>query len=84
MAKKGTPFIVWDGDVKVACPKCGDGHQIDVQALIYTRITLNGTDTAQSGDGSEEYTSDHNAICRACGHEGLWGDFSDYVETEEG
>ena len=39
----------------VCCPNCGRDDQLDVAALVFVRLTPDGTDVDDAVDGSHEW-----------------------------
>lgn len=48
------------------CPKCGRTDSLDIAALVWVRLTPDGTDAAQSHDGSHEWDDNSACLCNAC------------------
>ncbi len=59
----------------MACPKCGDEDHIDVAAVVWVRLTDDGTDLDAPKDGSHEWDDNSEAQCVACDYSGKVRDF---------
>ena len=57
------------------CPECGSYGPFEVVVSMRILLYDNGTDDAE--DGATEYGDDAPAMCRACQHEGVLGDFDE-------
>ncbi len=62
------------------CPKCGDAHHIDIEARLWIRVCLDGTDADASHNGDHEYTPRSAALCSSCWHCGTVREFSPLAE----
>jgi hypothetical protein len=56
------------------CPSCKYDNALDIQAIVWVRLTPNGTDADLPEDGSHEWDNASAARCSACGWEGTAGD----------
>jgi hypothetical protein len=63
----------------LSCPAC-NGTDIDVQALVWVRLTEDGTDADASHDSSHHWDKDCRFICRDCARQGLVSE----LKEEEG
>lgn len=52
------------------CPKCKSSDSLDIQALVWIRLTEDGTDADASGDGSHHWEDGSSCVCRNCGWKG--------------
>jgi hypothetical protein len=59
----------------MACPKCGSDEYIDVAAVVWVRLTEDGTDADQPDNGNHEWDDDSRCTCGKCGHNGTVRDF---------
>jgi hypothetical protein len=64
-----------DNQFDMKCPRCWSSSSIDVAATVWVRLTRDGTDADESGDGSHEWSGGSPAYCAACGHEGTAKEF---------
>lgn len=55
------------------CPSCKSDDAVDIQAVVWVRLTPNGTDADLSDDGSHEWDSASASRCSGCGWEGIAG-----------
>ena len=53
----------------MTCPGCGKDDRLDVAAMLWLRVTPEGTDADLSHDGSHEWDSNSNCLC-GCGWQG--------------
>jgi hypothetical protein len=56
------------------CPCCKRDDAVDIQALLWVRLTPRGTDADLCDDGAHEWDNASAARCSACGWEGRAGD----------
>lgn len=56
--------------VDMRCPECGADNQLDIQALVWVRLTQDGTDAGASHDGSHQWDDDSSCRCDNCGWNG--------------
>jgi hypothetical protein len=54
------------------CPCCKRDNAVDIQAIVWVRLTPSGTEL--SDDGSHEWGDASTARCNACGWQGRAGD----------
>jgi hypothetical protein len=59
-----------DNQFDMTCPDCGHSDALDVAALVWVRLTRDGTDADASHDGSHEWDDDADCVCAACGWRG--------------
>ena len=64
------------------CPKCGRNDELDVQALIWVRITEDGTDADLAEDKDHTWEDDSPIVCNSCGWQGKVKEFAVAVESE--
>jgi hypothetical protein len=64
------------------CPRCRDQDHIDILALIWVRLTEDGTDADASDDGDHEWSGQSAAVCGACGHRATVQDFEPAPEVQ--
>lgn len=69
---------------EMICPECGGEDEIDVAALIWTRLTADGAAVDQSHDGSQDWDYTSAARCNACGHLGKVAEFMAAYEESLG
>ena len=48
------------------CPGCGNADQIDIQALVWVRVTEDGTDADHTHDGSHLWDTSSFYFCACC------------------
>jgi hypothetical protein len=48
------------------CPGCGETDQIDIQALVWVRLTGDGTDADESHEGDHVWTDSSLYFCGHC------------------
>jgi hypothetical protein len=58
----------------MGCPCCNRDNALDIQAIVWVRLTPNGTDAELPDDGSHDWDNASAARCNACGWEGAAGD----------
>jgi len=54
----------------LTCPQCRDGGRIDICATVWVRLTPDGTDADESGNGDHEWEGRSLATCSNCDWEG--------------
>ena len=57
----------------LVCPSCFDGEALDIQAHVWVRLTIDGTDADAAHDGSHDWNKASPFKC-TCGHTGTVGD----------
>jgi hypothetical protein len=57
------------------CPSCGDERAIDIEATVWVRVCIDGTDADASGDGTHAFDADSPALCGRCGFHGIVREF---------
>ncbi len=57
------------------CPECGSYGPFEVSVSMRVLLLDSGSDDAE--DGAIEYHDESWTVCRACRHEGKFGDFSE-------
>ncbi len=55
---------------KMACPECGDDLRIDIAAVVWVRLTPDGTDITEAENGDHEWSDRSKAVCGTCGYTG--------------
>jgi hypothetical protein len=68
--------------LNLRCPRCGSGEHIDVAALVWLRVTGDGTDAEQARNHDHDYDANSGAVCAACEYGGRLGDFEPTPEPE--
>jgi hypothetical protein len=53
----------------LSCPTC-HGGDLDIQALVWVRLTEDGTDADASHDGGHHSNRDSWFLCRYCARQG--------------
>lgn len=61
---------------EMCCPKCGEDDRIDVLALVWVRLTPDGTDRDEPDGTDEDWDNNSPCSCNHCGHRGTVGDFA--------
>ena len=64
-----------DNDFSMRCPKCAASDQIDIQALVWLRLSPDGTDPYEARNQAHEWGDVNIAQCCACEHIGTVKDF---------
>ena len=64
-----------DNDFSMRCPKCAASDQIDIQALVWLRLSPDGTDPYEARNQIHEWGVVNVAQCCACEHIGTVKDF---------
>jgi hypothetical protein len=64
------------------CPCCRDPDHIDILAMIWVRLTEDGTDADESDDGDHEWSGQSAAVCTACGHRATVQAFEPALEVQ--
>ena len=64
-----------DNDFSMRCPKCNASDRIDVQALVWLRLSPDGTDPYEARNQDHEWGDVNVAQCCACEHIGTVKDF---------
>ena len=65
---------------QMRCPKCKSADQIDIEAIVWVRLTEDGTDADASNDGGHTWDDGSAATCAACGCSGTVFDFDSELE----
>lgn len=68
----------FDNQFCLRCPKCKESDKIEIQALVYVRLTPDGTDADISINGDHEWDGSSDANCAGCGYSGVVHDFKTY------
>lgn len=50
----------------MACPNCGDTTNLDIQALIWVRVTADGTDPDEARLHDHDWEDKSECYCDAC------------------
>jgi hypothetical protein len=50
----------------MVCPECGSSAHLDVAALVWVRLTADGTDPDEAHDGGHEWDDDSPCRCDNC------------------
>ena len=58
----------------LVCPDCCDGEALNIQAQVWVRLTIDGTDADATGNGDHEWTNDSCFECCECGRTGTVGE----------
>jgi len=61
----------------LACPQCGSQEEIDIQALVWTRLCEDGTDPDAADrhhESAAEWSDNSAAACAKCGWDGRVAD----------
>lgn len=69
---------------KKKCPRCGSYGPFDVYVSAWARLSDDGSDFSEAGDGHVEYNDDSEVWCRKCGKTGLFGEFDDHPDVRDG
>ena len=64
-----------DNQFGYACPKCGEGDSLDVEATVFVRLTADGTDTLDTRNGDHEW-DDGSFVSCGCDWTGKVGDLT--------
>lgn len=59
------------------CPNCGDTAHIDIQALIWVRLTEHGTDPDEAHDTDHNWEGSSFYLCTRCASSGRVCDLYD-------
>lgn len=60
------------------CPHCGHTGRIDVEAAVWVRLQLNGSNANVSHDGTHQWDVHSAAYCGNCEFHGIIQDFQTY------
>ena len=63
-------------EFNMRCPKCGSADQIDIEAIVWVRLTDDGTDPDAARYGHHEWDGASHARCDACDHRGIVSTFT--------
>jgi hypothetical protein len=64
-----------------SCPACGDSACIDIAAVVWVRLTEDGSDADISEDGSHEWDGTTAAKCCECGWTGTVAELNEEPEA---
>ena len=57
------------------CPKCRKTNAVDIAAVVWVRLTADGSDADISENGDHEWNIESDACCGLCTFNGIVADF---------